>query len=65
MKELFGSKTCELEQQNLNLRTQLKTVRAELAQANSWLRALGADGHGTHTHKILLFCLFVCFNKLF
>lgn len=47
LKELFGSKTCELEQQNLNFRTQLKTVRAELAQANSWLRTLeGADGHG-------------------
>ncbi|XP_067294250.1 coiled-coil domain-containing protein 158-like [Pseudorasbora parva] len=47
LKELFGSKTCELEQQNLNFRTQLKTVRAELVQANSWLRTLkGADSHG-------------------
>ncbi|CAM4538249.1 unnamed protein product [Leuciscus chuanchicus] len=45
--ELFGRKTSELEQQSLNLRTQLKTVRAELTQANSWMRTLeGADGHG-------------------
>ncbi|XP_039518424.1 coiled-coil domain-containing protein 158-like [Pimephales promelas] len=37
LKELFGRKTRELEQQSLNLRT----------QANSWLRTLeGVDGHG-------------------
>jgi len=64
LKELFGRKTHELEQQSLNLRTQLKTVRAELTQANSWLRTLkGVDGHGTHTHTHkILFCLFVLIN---
>ncbi|XP_016108281.1 coiled-coil domain-containing protein 158-like isoform X4 [Sinocyclocheilus grahami] len=47
LKELLGSKTCELEQENLKLKTQLKTLRAELDQANSSLRTLeGADGHG-------------------
>ncbi|XP_016383343.1 coiled-coil domain-containing protein 158-like isoform X2 [Sinocyclocheilus rhinocerous] len=47
LKELLGSKTCELERENLKLKTQLRTVRAELDQANSSLRALeGADGHG-------------------
>ncbi|XP_050964850.1 coiled-coil domain-containing protein 158-like [Labeo rohita] len=45
--ELLGSKTCELEQENLKLKTQLKTVQAELEQANSSLRTLrGADSHG-------------------
>ncbi|KAK2911689.1 hypothetical protein Q8A67_003822 [Cirrhinus molitorella] len=45
--ELLGSKTFELEQQNLKLKTQLKTVQAELEKANSSLRTLeGADSHG-------------------
>lgn len=48
MKELLGSETCELERENLKLKSQLRTVRAELDQANSSLRTLeGADGHGT------------------
>ncbi|XP_058630819.1 coiled-coil domain-containing protein 158-like isoform X1 [Onychostoma macrolepis] len=47
LKELLGSKTCELERENLKLKTQLKTVRAVLDQANSSLRTLeGADVHG-------------------
>ncbi|XP_016428851.1 coiled-coil domain-containing protein 158-like isoform X2 [Sinocyclocheilus rhinocerous] len=47
LKELLGCKTCELEQENLKLKTQLKTLWAELDQANSSLRTLeGADGHG-------------------
>ncbi|XP_016356505.1 coiled-coil domain-containing protein 158-like [Sinocyclocheilus anshuiensis] len=47
LKELLGSKICELERENLKLKTQLRTVRAELDQANSSLRALKeADGHG-------------------
>ncbi|XP_018946118.1 coiled-coil domain-containing protein 158 isoform X3 [Cyprinus carpio] len=47
LKELLGSETCELERENLKLKSQLRTVRAELDQANSSLRTLeGADGHG-------------------
>ncbi|XP_059403631.1 coiled-coil domain-containing protein 158-like isoform X1 [Carassius carassius] len=47
LKELLGGKTCELEQENLKLQSQLKTLRAELDQTNSSLRTLeAADGHG-------------------
>ncbi|XP_026108809.1 coiled-coil domain-containing protein 158 isoform X3 [Carassius auratus] len=47
LKELLGGKTCELEQANLKLQSQLKTLRAELDQTTSSLRTLeAADGHG-------------------
>ncbi|XP_016130835.1 coiled-coil domain-containing protein 158-like [Sinocyclocheilus grahami] len=54
LNELLCSKICELERENLKLKTQLRTVRAELDQANSSLRALeGADGHAANNQDEL------------
>ncbi|XP_051551992.1 coiled-coil domain-containing protein 158-like [Myxocyprinus asiaticus] len=55
LKELLSSRTGKLEQQNLQLKTQLKTVQTELTQARSFLRIQErAERHGTYSLKVAL-----------